>query len=122
MNYHELNIRETKETILKILEVSSYTTNASKWSARFKDQKDRHPLERAVWWVEWLLRNPNCEYLKSPVLRLGFIAGNSYDIIVVLTLVSILMVIFSAIALYNCCIKSMKYSQKTRLMDLKKEK
>lgn len=117
-----MNIRETKETILKILEDSSYATNASKWSARSKDQKDHHPLERAVWWVEWLLRNPNCEYLKSPVLRLGFIAGNSYDIIVVLTLVLILMVVFSAIALYNCCIKSMKYSQKTRLMELKKEK
>lgn len=39
------------------------------------------PLERAVWWIEWILRIPDVEYLKSPVLRLGFVAGNSFDII-----------------------------------------
>lgn len=37
-------------------------------------------------WIEWLIRNSNCQYLKSPVLGLGFIAGNAYDVIAFITL------------------------------------
>lgn len=68
------------DTLQKVLGNSKYYENAKQLAARLKDQKEK-PLDRAVWYAEWLIRNPNCEYLKSPVLRLGFIAGNSYDII-----------------------------------------
>lgn len=33
-----------------------------------------------------MLRNPDCDYLKSPVLRLGYIVGNSIDIIAIVTI------------------------------------
>lgn len=90
---------ETIKTLLKVLEDPSYALNAQKISARFKDQKEK-PLDRAIWWIEWLIRNPNCEYLKSPVLRLGFVLGNAYDIIAFIsTCVGVLLMI----SLYLFC-------------------
>lgn len=85
INHRSATKDDIKNTLLKVLGDSSYKINAEKFSARFKDQKEK-PLDRAVWWIEWVLRNPDAVYLKSPVLWLGFIAGNSYDVIALITL------------------------------------
>lgn len=85
INYHSLTLNGVKSVLLNVLENSSYALNAKKWSAKCQDQEEK-PLDRAIWWIEWLLRNPNSDYLKSPVLRLGYIAGNAYDIIACATL------------------------------------
>jgi hypothetical protein len=55
--------------------------NAAKISKQFQDQSER-PLERAVWWTEFILRNPNATHLRSPTLDLGNFTSNSYDILV----------------------------------------
>lgn len=49
-------------------------------SARFRDQPEK-PLVRAVWWIEYILRNPNPEHLRSPVVMLGSFVSNLYDIL-----------------------------------------
>lgn len=49
-------------------------------SDRFRDQPEK-PLDRALWWINWVLRNPNPEHIKSPTLKLGFIRSNIYDIL-----------------------------------------
>lgn len=59
-------------------------------SKLFRDQKER-PIERAVWWIEWAIRNPNAHYIKSPVLELGSIKGNCYDLIAFLVLTPLLL-------------------------------
>lgn len=59
-------------------------------SKHFRDQKER-PIERAVWWIEWAIRNPNANYIKSPVLDLGTFRANSYDLIAFLILAPILL-------------------------------
>lgn len=87
-----------KEKLQKVLEDPKYADNAKKLSARFRDQKEK-PLDRAVWWIEWLLRNPNADFLKSPVLRLGFFTANSFDLIVLITIIS-LTVFFILIKLF----------------------
>lgn len=80
LDYHTMTVENIKDILKKVLENPKYFENARKLSARFKDQKEK-PLDRAVWWAEWLIRNPDCDYLKSPVLRLGLIVGNSYDVV-----------------------------------------
>ncbi|XP_031617544.1 UDP-glucuronosyltransferase 2B7-like [Contarinia nasturtii] len=102
-DYHSLNYDDLKTTILKVLEDPSYAMNMQKVSARFKDQKEK-PLDRAIWWIEWLLRNPNCGYLKSPLFGLGLIAGNSYDIIAFITLFVILNLII-LLKLFCYCVR-----------------
>lgn len=92
-----------KEKLQSVLENPKYTENAKKLSARFKDQKEK-PIDRAVWWIEWLLRNPNANaFLKSPVLRLGIFTGNSFDLIVFITLIilAILLVLIKLLFSYT---------------------
>lgn len=62
-----------------------------KLSKAFRDQKET-PIERAMWWMEWILRNPNSKNMKSPVIEMGYIVGNSYDIVIVSVLVTLLMI------------------------------
>ncbi|XP_055315318.1 UDP-glycosyltransferase UGT5-like [Sitodiplosis mosellana] len=103
VDYLSLNHNQIRKTILKVLEDPSYSLNARKWSKRFRDQKEK-PLDRAMWYIEWLIRNPDCEYLKSPVLRLGFTIGNSYDIIASITVFLTLSLIIS-LKLFSCCVR-----------------
>lgn len=75
------------EKLKLILENPKYAINMAKLSNQFRDQKEK-PLDRAIWWIEWVLRNPNAvEFLKSPVIRFGFIAGNFYDVIFIISIV-----------------------------------
>ncbi|KAJ6636140.1 UDP-glucosyltransferase 2 [Pseudolycoriella hygida] len=99
--YHSLNRQNVKDALLKVLEDPSYRKNAEKWSSLFRDQKEK-PLDRAVWWIEWTLRNPNCSHLTSPVHRLGFIAANAYDIIAAV-LVGITVFLFMFVKIVCAC-------------------
>lgn len=80
MNYINLNTADIKSTLVKVIRNANYSINAKKVSQQYRDQKEK-PLDRAVWWIEWVLRNPDIENLRSPVLRLGYFVGNSFDII-----------------------------------------
>lgn len=99
INYINLNTADIKSTLLKVIGNANYSINAKKVSQQYRDQKEQ-PLDRAVWWIEWVLRNPDAEYMRSPVLRLGYFIGNSFDIlafifcIVLLSSVAIFIVFF----------------------------
>ncbi|XP_031638676.1 UDP-glucuronosyltransferase 2C1-like [Contarinia nasturtii] len=114
VDYFSLSKAELKKTLHKVLEDPLYSINALKWSAKFRDQKEK-PLDRAVWWIEWLLRNPDCDHLKSPVLQLGFIVGNSYDIIAfIILLVTVILII--SLKIFGHCIRKCSrniYSKET---------
>lgn len=80
LDFYSLSYNTTKETLQKLLEDSKYMKNVQKLSEVIQDQK-QEPLDYAIWWIEWLLRNPNLDNLQSPVNTLGFIAGNALDVI-----------------------------------------
>lgn len=80
LDFYALSHNETKMTLQKVLEDPKYSANAKKLSVIVKDQKEK-PLDRAIWWIEWILRNPHVNTSKSPVITLGYIVGNSLDVI-----------------------------------------
>lgn len=88
-----------KNVLLQVLENSNYTINAKKASQRFKDQKEK-PLDRAIWWIEWVLRNPESDFMKSPVLKLGYFVGHSLDVIGFVAL--IIIFIFYVLCRFVC--------------------
>lgn len=71
---------EIKSKLLKVLEDPKYAINSKRLSQSFRDQKEK-PLERAVWWIEWVLRNPQPDFLRSPTLQTGHIVGSAFDVV-----------------------------------------
>lgn len=61
-------------------------------SQRFRDQPEK-PIERAVWWTEYILRHPNPVHLQSPVRKLGFLRSNLFDIVLAAGFVLCLLVV-----------------------------
>ncbi|XP_055688527.1 UDP-glycosyltransferase UGT5-like isoform X1 [Lutzomyia longipalpis] len=82
-----------KKLILKMINDPKYRENAKARSEAFRDQKET-PLERAVWWTEFVLRHPNMTYMKSPSVNLSFPVKQSWDVLAFLfslALISIFM-------------------------------
>lgn len=103
INYINLNTADIKSTLLKVIGNASYSINAKKVSQKYRDQKEK-PLDRAVWWIEWVLRNPDAENLRSPVLRLGYAVGNSFDILAFIfcsVLFSFVVILIMSVYLMN---------------------
>lgn len=92
IDFHTITRDVLRNKLQKFLKNPKYTENAKKISAQFRDQKEP-PLDRAIWWIEWVLRNPNADYVKSPVLRLGYIVGNSIDVIAIVTTAILVFVV-----------------------------
>jgi glucuronosyltransferase len=88
--YQSITVENFKRTILKVLENPEYTKNAQKISKRFKDQPET-PLDRAIWWIEYILRNPKPDHLQSPTVKLGSFISNGYDVLVFILLTCLLI-------------------------------
>lgn len=80
LDFYTLSHDKIRNTLRKVLENSEYTTNAKQVQNLVFDQHEK-PLDRAIWWIEWVLRHSNQNNLQSPVITLGYIAGNSIDVI-----------------------------------------
>lgn len=91
VDFTNITADEIKSKILKLLEDPKYAIRSKRLSQRFRDQKET-PMERAVWWIEWVLRNPQPDFLKAPTLQLGHIVGSAFDVIAFLVAIAILIV------------------------------
>lgn len=76
-----------------LLTKSRYREQIKLASAAFRDQKET-PLERALWWIDWVIRNPNANHFRSEH-NLNFLQLESFDVIVFIT-----AVLFSTV--YGC--------------------
>lgn len=92
VDFQTMTTVEIKDKLLKVLEDPKYAANVKKISARYRDQMEK-PLDRAVWWIEWALRNPDSSSMKSPLSRLGHIRGNAFDLVAALVVALILVAI-----------------------------
>ncbi|XP_063834078.1 UDP-glucosyltransferase 2-like [Ostrinia nubilalis] len=54
-----------RETVKKVTKDQSYRQNIVRLRSLMKDQRDT-PLERAVWWTEYVLRHSGARHLRSP--------------------------------------------------------
>lgn len=98
VDFRELSPKIFKSAIMEVLDNPTYYENAQKISKLFKDKPAR-PLDVAVWWIEYVLRNPELENLKSPTLKLGSFASKSYDaLLLFIVLVHVVVFILFKVA------------------------
>ncbi|EAT33348.1 AAEL014371-PA [Aedes aegypti] len=81
---------ELVNAIRELMTDDSYRENMSRLSKIFRDQKEP-PLERAIWWVEWVLRHPTSKILQSNAVRLDWFVKYSFDVIVPLVLAGLIV-------------------------------
>ncbi|XP_315767.4 UDP-glycosyltransferase UGT5 [Anopheles gambiae] len=78
----------------EVLQNVSYQQAIGRRSALFRDQPEK-PLERAVWWIEWALRHPREDRLRSGTVKMNYLAANGFDVFacIVVGAVTFLMII-----------------------------
>lgn len=104
MEIATLKVDNFRSSILKVLEDLTYTENAKKISKIFQD-KPMKPLDTAVYWIEFVMRNPDAPFFKSPTLKLGFLASNSLDVYLFI-IISIHLIAFTVIKLWGKIFRS----------------
>lgn len=80
LDFYTLSHNKLKTALQNVLQNPEYTMNAQRVQQLVFDQHEK-PLDRAIWWIEWVLRHPTENNLQSPVIQLGYIVGNSIDVI-----------------------------------------
>lgn len=80
------NAQELIKTIQEVTSNPSYSTKMKRLSQLVHDQPET-PLERAVWWVNWVLRNPDVDVLQSSVMQMGWMQKYLIDVLLVLFII-----------------------------------
>ena len=63
-----------------------------------------HPVDRAAWWMEYLIRHPNSEdSMRNPVLDLSWWQYFLIDVIIFFAIVVLILTIIIKFAIKLCC-------------------
>lgn len=84
-----------------------------KRSKLLRDQPEK-PRERAIWWIEYVLRNPDASHLRTPTVQMGFIQANSIDLYAVIY-TAFLIIIFSLLYLVQKLIPRESNTKESKL-------
>jgi glucuronosyltransferase len=94
----ELDEEKLLTAINKILDDPKYTKTAKEVSSYFRDQPVS-PLDRAIYWTEYVIRHKGTRHMQSSARELNFIEYYCLDVIVFLALV---LTIFLYLIFYIC--------------------
>lgn len=86
-----------------------FTENAQAVSKLFCDKPEK-PLDRALWYIEYVLRHPEPNHLQSPTVKLGSFKSNLYDILLFVFGVLFILV-FVAYKIVNTILLKLKFVQ-----------
>ncbi|GAB0099857.1 UDP-glucuronosyltransferase [Sergentomyia squamirostris] len=105
-----------KTLIQKLLNEPKYRENARIRSEAFRDQRET-PLERAVWWTEFVLRHPNMTFMRSPSLDQNFAVRHSWDVLAFFfttILISMIVSLKLSCCVLRSCLKKNKSKKSKR--------
>lgn len=108
----------TKENLYEKLHLmltdSKFQDNIKITSKAFKDQKET-PLERAVWWIEWAIRNPKVGHFKGNGQNFNFLQIESVDVYAFLTIIFSTIVLIQLWISFNILRCIYRYRKKSTL-------
>lgn len=110
VDIHNLKKEELLHSLTELLNNKTFAEAAQLRSRNFQDQKEK-PLERALWWIDFIARNPDVSFMKNSKLKdMNFIVKQSIDVIAFLSFVVLAMIIIF-VKILCCLICSTKKSQ-----------
>lgn len=89
VNFHTLSTQNLKDGIEEVLHNPKYKKHSDQRSKAFRDQPEK-PLDRALWWCEFVIRNPNLSHLRPAEFNLGLLGSHFWDIQVLIIVFVIL--------------------------------
>ncbi|KAG5685004.1 hypothetical protein PVAND_014207 [Polypedilum vanderplanki] len=90
VDYHTITMEKLKKAIVEVLHNPKIRKNIQKKSKLFRDQPEK-PLDRALWWCEYVIRNPKPTHLKQAELSLGLLGSHFWDIQILIILIFIIV-------------------------------
>ncbi|XP_037553489.1 UDP-glucuronosyltransferase 2A2-like [Nematolebias whitei] len=103
LDVSELNWKTFLETIQEVLNEPSYSTNMQRLSRLHRDQPMK-PLERAIFWIEFVMRHKGAAHLRTESYRLPWYIYHSVDVVLFLLTTAAFLVLFFS-WLVRCCFR-----------------
>ncbi|GAB0088541.1 hypothetical protein DMENIID0001_029950 [Sergentomyia squamirostris] len=101
MDVRDFTSMKIKNLILTMMTSGKYHKNAETRSRLFRDQP-QPPLEKTLWWINFILRNPDVDFLQGTSKHINILILHNIDVITFF-----ILIIFTSIALVvkmRCCI------------------
>ncbi|XP_026735705.1 UDP-glucuronosyltransferase 2B20-like [Trichoplusia ni] len=114
LDLDDITVESFKNTLLKVIQDDSYRQSIVKLRRLMRDEF-QSPLERAVWWTEYVLRHGGAKHLRSPAANISW--AEYLELELVLTLLAGLLVVVSAFIFITY--KLFKYISKKCLISVK---
>ncbi|OWR41057.1 UDP-glycosyltransferase UGT39B2 [Danaus plexippus plexippus] len=103
LRYHDINEKTLSAVLNEVLYNASYMETAKEVSRRFLD-RPLSPMDTAIYWLEYVIRNKGAEYLKNPARNLSWIAYNMLD---VYSFIAIILIVIMCVFIKSWfCIKA----------------
>ncbi|KAF5289260.1 hypothetical protein FQA39_LY15190 [Lamprigera yunnana] len=113
IHYLDLNEESFDKTVQEMLRNPKYKENAKKRSMIMHDEPIK-PLEKAIFWIEYVLRHKGATHLKSEALNLSWYQYHLLDVILT-TIVALFLILRLIIVIFKCIIKLCGYKQKLKV-------
>ncbi|KAL2093393.1 hypothetical protein ACEWY4_010705 [Coilia grayii] len=89
------------EALREVLHEPSYRENMQRLSRIHHDQPMK-PLERAIFWIEFVMRNGGAPHLRTQSFRMSWIAYHSVDVILTLMMALLLLLLILFLTIKKC--------------------
>lgn len=113
--YQSITQDSLSAAINKVLDDPGFTEHVKKISKRFKDQP-QSPMEKAIFWIEYVLRNDGAFYLQTSAQHLNFFEYYNLDIYSLFATIFLLAFIVPLVVvkkLLKCCMPKKEIKQKS---------
>ena len=89
--YHDLNEALLSEALEKVLTDPMYKKKVEKVANRLRDQPQT-PMEKAIFWIEYVLRHDGAHHMQSSAQYLNYIENNNLDVYATFALAALLTI------------------------------
>ena len=100
--YQEISEKSLQENLNSMLNDPKYTNRAKEFGSLAVDQIE-HPLQRAVWWLEHIMRHPHEYRNKSPASKLSWIQYFCLDVILTIVFAALFVLCIICYTCKLCC-------------------
>uniref|UniRef100_A0A3B3UCU2 UDP-glucuronosyltransferase n=1 Tax=Poecilia latipinna TaxID=48699 RepID=A0A3B3UCU2_9TELE len=101
LDVSDINQKIFQKTIQEVLDEPSYRLNMQRLSRLHRDQQIK-PLDRAIFWIEFVMRHKGAAHLRTESYRLPWYAYYSVDVILFLIAIFALIFLVFSWLLWHC--------------------